>query len=49
MKNAIDAIYENGLFRPLQPEAVAVASDKAGCINNGKSNPTENFCGNGIA
>jgi predicted DNA-binding antitoxin AbrB/MazE fold protein len=24
MKNAIEAIYENGSFRPLQPEAVAV-------------------------
>jgi predicted DNA-binding antitoxin AbrB/MazE fold protein len=24
MKNAIEAIYENGAFRPLQPEAVAV-------------------------
>lgn len=24
MKNAIEAIYENGTFRPLQPDAVAV-------------------------
>jgi predicted DNA-binding antitoxin AbrB/MazE fold protein len=24
MKNAIDAVYENGAFRPLQPESVVV-------------------------
>jgi predicted DNA-binding antitoxin AbrB/MazE fold protein len=24
MKNAIEAIYENGAFRPLQPEAVVI-------------------------
>ena len=25
MKRAIDAVYENGAFRPLQPDAVAMA------------------------
>ena len=25
MKHAIDAVYENGAFRPLQPDAVAMA------------------------
>ncbi len=24
MKHAIDAVYENGAFRPLQPDAVAI-------------------------
>jgi predicted DNA-binding antitoxin AbrB/MazE fold protein len=26
MKNAIEAIYENGAFRPLQPETVVVSN-----------------------
>ena len=25
MKRAIDAIYENGTFRPLQPDAIGIA------------------------